>query len=294
MDIKQLQTFLAVARLLNFRAAAEELHYSQSTVSDHIRTLEQELHTKLFERLGKKVFLNEHGQKLIPFTEKIVSNAQDIYHLFDPTTKIEGSLTIAAAETLCVSWLPPLLKKYSTLYPNVQITLKMRNCLDFPDLLIQNKIDVAFTLHDESHLSQLSQIDLFKSPAVFIASSNHPLARLEKISPELLSKQSFILTETNGSYSLDLKIWMESLGVPFKPIMELSSLEAIKQCVKNTLGITLLPYIVVSKELQSGELVLLSTDSPDFFIHTHMLYHANKWMSPPLAALKDLIKNTPI
>ena len=290
MDIKQLQTFLVVARLLNFRAAAEELHYSQSTVSDNIRALEQELNTKLFERLGKKVFLNEQGQKLIPFAEKMVSNAKDIYHLFDPASKVEGSLTIAAAETFCISWLPPLLKKYSTLYPNVQITLKMGNCLDFPNLLIQNKIDAAFTLHDESHLSQLSQIDLFKSPAVFVASPNHALTRLEEVSHELLSKQPFILTETKGSYSLDLKNWMESLGIPFKPIMELSSLEAIKQCVKNELGITLLPYIVVSKELQSGELALLSTDSPDFFIHTHMLYHTDKWMSPPLTALKDLIR----
>ncbi|WP_368489360.1 LysR family transcriptional regulator [Clostridium sp. BJN0013] len=62
MDIKQLQTFITVAKLLNFREAGEELNYSQSSVSDHIRNLEKELNTKLFERLGKKVFLNESGK----------------------------------------------------------------------------------------------------------------------------------------------------------------------------------------------------------------------------------------
>jgi DNA-binding transcriptional LysR family regulator len=64
LNVKQLQTFIVVARLLNFRAAAEELSYPQSTVSDHIRNLEQELGVKLFERLGRKVFLNEQGKKL--------------------------------------------------------------------------------------------------------------------------------------------------------------------------------------------------------------------------------------
>lgn len=77
MDIRQLQTFIVVARLLNFRAAAEELNYSQSTVSDHIRNLEQELNVKLFERLGRKVFLNEQGKKLISSAERMIKDAEN-------------------------------------------------------------------------------------------------------------------------------------------------------------------------------------------------------------------------
>ncbi|MDD6769641.1 MAG: LysR family transcriptional regulator [Inconstantimicrobium porci] len=61
----QLKTFITVSKLLNFRAAAEELNYSQSTISDHIRNLELDLNTKLFDRIGKKVFLTDCGQKLI-------------------------------------------------------------------------------------------------------------------------------------------------------------------------------------------------------------------------------------
>ncbi|MSR92417.1 helix-turn-helix domain-containing protein [Inconstantimicrobium porci] len=56
---------MTVSKLLNFRAAAEELNYSQSTISDHIRNLELDLNTKLFDRIGKKVFLTDCGQKLI-------------------------------------------------------------------------------------------------------------------------------------------------------------------------------------------------------------------------------------
>jgi len=89
LDVKQLQTFIVLARLLNFRATAEELNYSQSTVSDHIRNLEQELGVKLFERLGRKVFLNEEGKKLISpalkmlpvETDNILIHAKMIYHV---------------------------------------------------------------------------------------------------------------------------------------------------------------------------------------------------------------------
>jgi len=289
LDIRQLQTFLIVARLLNFRATAEELNYSQSTVSDHIRNLEQELDVKLFERLGRKVFLNEQGKKLISSAERMIKDAEEIHKLFDNDEKVKGSLKIGAAETLCVFWLPPLLKEYSKMYPDVQIILKMADCLEFPKMLEKNIIDVAFGLHDESGQQHLSQIDLFQDSTIFVAAPDHPLAALKKITVHELENQSFILTESESGYSMDLKKLLEGLNVKVNTIMEFSSLEAIKQCVQNGLGITLLPSIVVDKEIQRGELVMLPVEIDQILIHPKMIYHREKWMSAPLAALKDIV-----
>lgn len=289
MDIRQLKTFITVARLLNFRAAAEELNYSQSTVSDHIRNLEEELDVKFFERLGRNVFLTEQGKKLISSAEKMIKDAEDIHKLFDNDEKVKGSLKIGAAETLCVFWLPPLLKEYSQIYPDVQITLKMADCLEFPEMLEKNIIDVAFGLHDESAQQQLSQIDLFDDSTIFVAAPDHPLAFLKKITAYELENQSFILTEAESGYSMELKKLLEGLNIKMNTIMEFSSIEAIKQCVKNGLGITLLPSIVVDKEIQRGELVMLSVEIAPIFIHAKMIYHRKKWISTPLAALKDIV-----
>ncbi|EKQ56705.1 MULTISPECIES: LysR family transcriptional regulator [unclassified Clostridium] len=289
MDIRQLQTFIVVARLLNFRAAAEELNYSQSTVSDHIRNLEQELDVKLFERLGRKVFLNEQGKKLISSAERMIKDAEEIHKLFDNDEKVKGSLKIGAAETLCVFWLPPLLKEYSKIYPDVQIILKMAECPEFPEMLEKNIIDVAFGLHDESGQQHLSQIDLFQDSAIFVAAPDHPLTALKKITAYELENQSFILTEAKSGYSFELKKLLQNLNVKSNTIMEFGSLEAIKQCVKNGLGITLLPSIAVDKEIQRGELVMLPVDIDRIFINARMIYHREKWMSAPLEALKNIV-----
>lgn len=88
---------------------------------------------------------------------------------------------------------------------------------------------------------------------------------------------------------MELKQLLQKLNVKVHTIMELSSLEAIKQCVKKGLGITLLPKIVVDKEIQNGELVMLSMEINQIPIHAKMIYHRDKWMSPPLAALKDIV-----
>lgn len=291
LDIKQLETFLTVAKLLSFRAASEELNYSQSTVSDHIRNLEAELNVKLFERLGKKVFLNEQGEKLIPAAKKIMQDATDLRSLFNEKAQVRGVLTIGAAETLCVSWLPPLLKAYRSKYPDVQIILKMANCLEFPTMLEKNMIDIAFSLHDESSQPQLHQLNLFTSPVVIVASPNHPLTHLRQVELRQLQNDAFILTEPNSGYSLLLRQEFERLNIKINTIMELNSLEAIKQCVKNELGITVLPRIVVDKELKSQELTTLPVTIKDFNIHAKMIYHQKKWLSPPLAALQNIIKN---
>lgn len=289
LDVKQLQTFIVVARLLNFRAAAEELNYSQSTVSDHIRNLEQELGVKLFERLGRKVFLNDKGKKLISPAERMIQDAEEIHILFNKNEKVNGELKIGAAETLCVFWLPHLLKEFKRIYPDVQIILKMADCLQFREMLEKNIIDVAFSFHDESEQPHLSQIDLFDDYTIFVAAPNHPMADLKKITMYELKNQSFILSEAESGYSKALKELLQNLNMKADTIMEFGSLESIKQCVKKGLGITLLPRIVVDKEIQSGELVMLAVEIEQISIHAKMIYHRDKWMSAPLAALKDIV-----
>jgi DNA-binding transcriptional LysR family regulator len=289
MDIKLFQTFITVAKLLNFREAAEELNFSQSSISDHIRNLEQELGVKLFERLGRKVFLNEHGEKLIPLAEKMIQAEREMYGLFNKPEKISGLLRIGAAETLSVFWLPPLLKEYRIRYPDVKVVLKMADCLEFPKMLDHNMIDVAFSLHDESENEYISQVDIFEDSTVFIVAPDHPLAALDTLTIHELENHSFILPEAECCYRIELEDYLKRWNIKVDTIMELSSLEAIKQCVKSGLGISLLPRIAVEQEINSGELVILLIEPCRISICAKMIYHKQKWTSPPLTALKNMI-----
>ena len=289
MYMKQLHTFLSVARLLNFSGAAQALNYSQSTVSEHIHALEEDLDAILFERLGKKVFLTEKGKKLLPLAERMVRDAEEIKGLFKEAGVVSGCLNIGASESLCVFWLPPLLKEYRLSYPQVQINIKVGNCLDFPLWLQQNTIDVAFSLNNKSVQSQLRQIDLFRSETVFIASPDHELAASPLLTTQKLAGHTLLLPDGHSGYPMDLKILLEKEGVTANTIMEFGSLEAIKHCVKSGLGISLLPKIVVDEDINRGELIKLNwTDTP-IDIQALMLFHREKWLSPALSALEKII-----
>lgn len=289
MYLRNLESFLTVARLLSFGEAARTLNYSQSTISEQIHALEEYLGARLFERMGRKIFLTEQGKQLLPVAERLVRETKDLKNLFSDTSIVAGAITIGAAESLCVFWLPPLLKEFRASYPKVQINLKVGNCVDFPYWLQQNMIDVAFGLNDESEQQQLRQIELFRGETVFIVAPDHDLAGTSVLNIGHLTGQTVLLPEGFCGYPMDLKDLIEENRIKANTIMEFGSLESIKQCVKNGLGISLLPRISVEDELKRGELISLEWEGPEIPIQAQMLFHRDKWLSPPLAALEQLI-----
>lgn len=292
MDTKHLECFLTVARLLNFGEAAKVLNYSQSTISDQIRSLEQQLGVRLFERLGKKVFLSHNGNSLIPLAERMVRDAEKIEGLFAEKGEITGSLTIGAAESLCVFWLPPVLKEYRSRHPHVQVIIKVGSCLEFHHWLQQNIVDVAFSLNDEAGHPQLREIELFRGETVFIASPLSDLSKRVVISPRDLEDHILILPEAECGYRRELESILTKEKVQVSAVMEFSSLEAIKQCVKSDLGVSLLPKIAVREEIARGELNVLNWVSDSIPVVARMVFHREKWMSPPMTALEEVVLST--
>lgn len=289
MDIKQLQTFITLSELLNFRATAEKLNYSQSTVSDHIKNLEDEFNVKIFERLGRKVYLTDQGKNLIGPGQTILRNYEDIKQLYINSNEISGNLKIGAAESFCISWLPRVLKEYTSLYPKVDISLKMADCIDLPGLLENNSIDIAFGFNEESKKPYLIQKLLFEDTAVFLSAPSHSLARFKSLSLYELEDNTLILPEVKCGYGLELKNLLKIHKINPGNLMEFNSIEVIKQCVKNNLGITLLPKMVVTKEVENGELLILPMKTDTVTIKGWMTYHREKWISPAMKALIDLI-----
>jgi DNA-binding transcriptional LysR family regulator len=289
MQIKNLAAFLAVARTLNFSTASRQLNYAQSTVSEQIRSLETELSTQLFERIGRRVFLTEAGKSLLPLAEKMVWSEENIRRLFQEQGSIAGSLLIGASETLCAFWLPPLLKEYCQRYPAVELCIKVGYCTDFPEWLAQNHIDTAFSLHDESCSPHIRQRILLHGRTVFIAAPDHPLAGRTALPLTALDGQPLLLPEGETGYPMELKELLRQHGIATTTILEFGSLDAIKQCAKNGLGISLLPEIAVKDELARGELVTFSVAEVSIPLQAQMLFHKDKWLSPQLAALEAFI-----
>ncbi|URZ14096.1 LysR family transcriptional regulator [Clostridium felsineum] len=295
MDFKQLNTFITIGKYQSFTEAASVLNYAQSTVTTQIKILEEELQVKLFERIGKKVTLTYEGKKLLPYAKQMIKLSHEIKNVVIDDEKPSGTLTIGAAESLCVLRLPFILKEYRRLYPDVEVSLKFGSCADFRHFLKDNIIDVAFSLGTKIDSNEfISEIE-FDEPMVLLAYPGHPLIEKDIVYPEDIAEEPLILTEMGCSYRAVFENILSSYNIKPKLVLETGSVQAIKQFTMSGLGITLLPRVAVEEEIKDGKLVPLKWGGPGFGIISQVLYHKDKWISPALNAFlrlsKKVIKN---
>ncbi|MDT8715254.1 LysR family transcriptional regulator [Clostridium sp. 19966] len=288
MDLKQLNTFLTIGRLNSFTQAAEELGYAQSTITTQIKLLEEELGIRLFDRIGKTVTLTHEGKKLIPYAKQMIKLSTDIKNIVGNPETPKGTLTIGAAESLCVIRLPEILKEYRKLYPEVEVSLKFGSCADFRHYLRDNIIDVAFSLGTRIVSEDfIASVEVDEPMLLLAAPGNHMLSK-KNIQPEDIENEPLILTEMGCSYRAVFENILSENNLKPNTILETGSVQAIKQFTMSGLGITLLPKIAVYEEISQGRLIPLDWSGPDFGIVSQVLYHKDKWLSPALKAFLEL------
>lgn len=289
MDIKQLRTFLTIARFQSFTQAAQDLDYAQSTITTQIQLLERELGVRLFERLGHRITLTSEGKRLLPFAEQILKLASEARNAIGNCQLPKGTLTIGAVESLCITRLPRILKEYRSRYPDVEITLKFGNCNEFLGFLKENTIDIAFFLGKKVSEEEFTTEIQFPEPLVILASPGHPLTQKNCVYPQDLANESFVLTEPGCGYRALFENTLAQYNLKPRSIIETGNVQAIKQLTMSELGLTLLPLVAVEEECSQRRLVKLNWQGPAFQLLTQVIYHKNKWISAPLKAFIELI-----
>ncbi|MDD3894807.1 MAG: LysR family transcriptional regulator [Syntrophomonadaceae bacterium] len=289
MELRQLKIFVTVAEEKSFTRAAQIMGYAQSNITAQVRSLEEEFDTRLFERLGKKIALTPDGEKLLHHARNMLREASEVHEIMACSTDPSGILNIGIAESLCIFKLPALLKEYSRLYPKVQLVIRQGTPLDFARWLRENTIDVAFSLDEFINDADLITKVLCKEPMIIVGSNEHPLISKGYMELTDIAQESFIYTERNCSYRSVIEKYLAESKIKPGSSNEFDSIEAIKQFVLSGLGIALLPYAAVEKELSAGNMVDLKLSEPEIEMYTQLIYHKNKWLSPTLLSLLDLV-----
>jgi len=289
LELRNLKTFVTIAKGGSFTKAADILGYAQSTITTQIKVLESQLNTKLFDRLGRNIFLTSDGEKLLKYAEQILKLSSEAENVVGMSEITKGTLTIGAVESLCVIRLPGILKKYHELYPKVDIIIKLATDSNLRSYLKNNTIDVAIFLGKEVYDEELISKTKFYEPMVVLSSPSHIISKLKSITADNLSSESFILNEKGCSYCTMFESMLNKAGVYPKSILEVGSIQAIKQFTINNLGITFLPRMAVEKELKDGQLVELNWHGPDLNVMSQVMYHKDRWISPAMKAFLDLI-----
>jgi DNA-binding transcriptional LysR family regulator len=292
MELRQLNTFMTIARLQSFSKAALELGYAQSSVTSQIQLLEQELNVRLFERLGHSITLTPEGKKLQPMAEQMLKLTNDIKNMANNSEIPSGPLIIGAVESLCVTRLPKLLKEYRSRYPDVEILIKFGTKAEFLRSLKENTIDIAFFVDQQITDSDFITALQTPEPMALFCSPGYAFAHKDKVFPEDLSGEPLILTECSCGYRALFDTIMSQFNIKPRSVIETGNVHAIKQLVLSGMGITFLPQTAVEEELQQERLMRLNWMGPDFHIYTQVLYHKTKWMSAALKAFINLMNET--
>ena len=288
MDTRQLRAFIAVASVRSYTKAAEMLDYAQSSITAQVGSLESEMGIKLFERLGRQVILTRDGERFMVYAEKILKLFSEAKEAMSESLTPRGALIIGAPETLSAFRLPPLIQKFHSLCPEVEIVVKKCKAKELNASLRNSQIDVAFFLGQEMYASDLVSEILIFEQMVLVSGAVHPITKKIPVAPGDIEGISLVLCEEGCGYRVAFEKYLREAGVRPGPVLEFGSIEAIKKCVIQMLGITLLPRMAVEGEIGRAELTDLQWQGPDFDMNTQVVHHKDKWISPALSAFLKL------
>lgn len=290
MEVRQLQIFCALAEELNFTRTAERVHTVQSNVTTQIRALEEELGTPLFDRLAKRVVLTDAGQRFLPYAEKALAAMTEgraaVCHGSEPA----GPLRIGAPESVLTYRLPEVLQCFRKRHPQVELIFRPHWDETLWEALEGGRLDMAIRMIDVIDNPRCASVRLRTEKIFLIAHPEHALARKRVVEPADLAGEMLLLTEAGCAYRKKLDEMMTADRVRAGNITEFSSVEALKQCAIAGMGIGLLPEIVVAAELQRKQLKSLAWVGPELDIATHIIWHRDKWLSPGMAAFRELLR----
>jgi len=288
MEIRHLQTFIAIVDLQGFTKAADHLGYAQSTVTAHIQILENELGEVLFDRLGKKIVLTNVGKDLFPYAKQMLKVYKEIKNLTSKENGVSGDLIIGAGESLSIYRLGKILKEYKKCFPKVNIILKNLTCSDSRNKLHSGDLDIAFTIEPEIMDKDLVARNLKDESMVIIGAPDVDLEYFAGNLESKMSRESIIFSEKGCSFRITFENYLKEKKIKYENPLEFSSIETIKKCVMNGLGISCLPFYTVENEIKEGSLKMIEVEEQFNNFKTQLAYHKNKSISLPMSKLIEI------
>jgi LysR family cyn operon transcriptional activator len=257
MDLHQLRVFESAIKSGGFTRAGEQLHLSQSTVSQHIKALEQELGCPLFLRVGKRVLVTEAGNVLLQYAERIFRDLKNAEMAVREMNALKrGTVRLGVGPTTLTYRLPRILRDYTRRFPQIELIVLAGTTEFLLDAIRSQLLDLAIVMSSAPQAG-LKSTPLGREELVIVLNSKHPLARKKMLEPADLASLRFILYEKKTAMQTLIERYFESLGVSPSITMEVENNEAIKSLVRAGLGASILPLCAVADEPRDSQLRVL-------------------------------------
>ncbi|MGB3795595.1 MAG: LysR family transcriptional regulator [Alteraurantiacibacter sp.] len=254
-NILNVRTFLAVSRLGSFAATARTMAVAPSVISKRISQLEHELQVSLFHRSTRKVTLSEDGSRLLPRCMELVADYDDLRE--DSTSKrVSGLLKIESPGSVAALILGPLFCEFLTLHPAVDLDLRLSDRLDNP---LSTGCDVTIGTRPSIY-DDVTDYPLMPYPCAAYASREYLRRKGSPDHPKQLNKHECLVSLLHG------KTWhfyseKGDFAAHIKPRMVVNDAIVLRESVRQSLGIAILPTLLVQDDIDSGR---ITTVLPDF------------------------------
>jgi DNA-binding transcriptional LysR family regulator len=288
MNLRQLETFLAVAEIGSFRRAAETLHRSQSAVSMHVQQLEEELGVPLLERTTRRVSLTPQGRTLLTRCKSIVSDIRTVaYELKEESSLRRGRVSIGTAPSISTHRLPPLIAAYQAAYPGVTLELHEAFASGMYDDVLGRVTDFAIG----PRLQGLKDFDIepvMDDPIVAVLPIAYRLNGRRTITLDEIARQRNLSMPKGTAIRQMIEDAFRTRGHAFAPKFEVIHQQTLFSLVEAGLGVTVLPLMSVPPE-RSGRYQVVPLREPAISREICLIKLKGKTLSPPALRCAELI-----
>ena len=286
--LRQLDTFIEVARQQSISRAAAVLHVSQPAVSMQLRQLEDIFGMPLYEQVGRSIALTEAGRDALQHAQAALAQLRGLDDAMASRCGIrKGRIDLAMVST-AKYFVPMLLVLFRKKFPDIEITLQIHNRENIMRLLMLNEVDLVIMGRAPESIDCVATA-FATNPLGVICAPEHPLSRRRNAPLAILDDQVFVVRETGSGTRQAMERLFGEHGIRPRIAMEMPSNETIKQAVMAGMGMSFLSLRTIRQELGSGHLVLVDIQGLPVVRHWHITHLAAKRLSPAAGAFKDFL-----
>jgi DNA-binding transcriptional LysR family regulator len=286
--LRQLKVFEAVARLLSFSRAADELCLTQPAVSTQIAKLAEHAGNELFEQFGKKIYLTPAGLELLQISRAIIAQFEAADSAMAQFRGIRGGRLNVGVISAGDYFFPRLLVDFASRHDGVTLNFTVHNREGLLAHIADNLTDLAIMVRPPSD-PEVVALPFAPHPYVIVAAPTHPLASRRAIPRATLMREAFVVREKGSDTWKSMEEGLAQDMAELRIAMEIRSTETIKQAVMAGMGVSFLSAHTVSRELRSGELRVLDVTGFPLMLNWYVVHRRDKRLQPVTQAFKDFL-----
>lgn len=295
MNLRQIELFVAIVEAGSFSRGAEASLLTQSTVSQHIATLESEVELQLLDRTGHGVVTTRAGEIFLRHARQVIIECASLQNAMAKFRGLEQvDLTIGASNIPANYLIPSILTHLATDHPGIQLTMLSGDSREILDSLLTNAVELAVIGNHGTHQG-VDYLPLANDLLVLAVSPEHTWSRSREIELEELTTSSMIVREIgSGSYQALQKALHQANFDPnrLQVAVRLGSNEAVRQAIINGFGAAFLSEISIKQELQRGELVKVTIRNFSVRRQFWLATRSGRTLSPAAQTFVELIQKS--